>query len=66
MRVVEVTLEKRMCLVFEASDEEVKALEEGYLPDRIEKAFDDADWKEAAQDYAVWDCVKHKQLVDWQ
>ena len=66
MKRIEITMEKRMALVFEATDEEVETLQKGVVPDRIQETFDKADWiKDSWQDYAVWDCDEEKQIIEF-
>ena len=66
MRNIEVTLEQRMSFEFVATDEEVKALEMGIMPDRFQEKFDKANWGvDSWRDYAVYDYDNEKQIVDW-
>lgn len=63
---IEVTMEQRMCLEFQATDEEIETLKKGYLPDRIEEEFSKRNWTaDAWHDYAVYDCDNQKDLVEW-
>ncbi len=66
MKKIEVTLEQRMALEFEVTREEIEELRNGCLPDRIQNAFDKENWTvDSWRDFAVWDCDKEEQIVDW-
>ena len=67
MRRVEVTAERRTSLTFDVTDDELDELvRERHIPDIINRQFDEhfvTDYW--VGDFAVWDCDKQEQLVDW-
>lgn len=66
MKNIEVTMELRMCLEFKASEKEIRALEEGDIPKRIEEEFKKQNWyADSWHDFAVYDLDNQMDIVEW-
>lgn len=65
MKNIEVTMTKRLCFDFKATNKEIRMLQDGDVPKRMQKEIDKANWIEGWQEYAVYDRDKEEQIVDW-
>lgn len=65
MHKVEITMEKRIALEFEVTDDEYEVFDFAELPDRIQEEFNRENWKDAEQDFAIYDVDKCETVVDW-
>lgn len=64
-RSIELTMTKRIAVDMEVSEEEIEKLQNGEVPEWIQKIMDNQNWTDGWQDYAVWDIDNEEQLVDW-
>lgn len=64
-RSIELTMTKRIAVDMEVSEEEIEKLQNGEVPEWIQKIMDSQNWADGWQDYAVWDIDNEEQLVDW-